>query len=110
MSTPQVLLLGGHGKVAQHLTPLLLARSWNVTSVIRNPEHEKEILQLGKGKKGKVDVLLSSLDDVKSDADAQAILDKVHPDYVVWSAGKLLIAGLGIYPQLSGMYCTCLTY
>ncbi|KAL1986817.1 hypothetical protein VTN96DRAFT_5470 [Rasamsonia emersonii] len=92
---PHVLLLGGHGKVALHLTPLLLARSWNVTSVIRNPEHEKEILQLGsghglqgKGKgKGKVEVLVSSLDDVKSDADAQAILDKVQPDYVVWSAG-----------------------
>lgn len=86
---PRVLLLGGHGKVALHLTPLLLARSWNVTSVIRNPEHEKEILQLGNGYhgKGKVDVLVFSLEDVKSDADAQAILDAVQPDYVVWAAG-----------------------
>ncbi|RAK71217.1 uncharacterized protein BO72DRAFT_392558 [Aspergillus fijiensis CBS 313.89] len=83
----QVLLLGGHGKVALHLTPLLLARSWNVTSVIRNPEHESEILALGKGAKGKLNVLLSSLDDVKSEGDAKKVLDAVDPDYVVWSAG-----------------------
>ncbi|EED20477.1 conserved hypothetical protein [Talaromyces stipitatus ATCC 10500] len=84
---PQVLLLGGHGKIALHLTPLLLARSWNVTSVIRNAEHEAEILALGKDKPGKLSVLLSSLDDVKSQADAQAVLDKVKPEYVVWAAG-----------------------
>lgn len=85
----QVLLLGGHGKVAQKLTPLLLARAWNVTSVIRNAEHENEILALGKGKgaRGKLSVLLSSLEDVKSDADAKKIIDAVSPDYVVWSAG-----------------------
>lgn len=83
----QVLLLGGHGKVALQLTPLLLARSWNVTSVIRNAEHENEILALGKGAKGKLSVLLSSLDDIKSDADAKNVLDRVSPDYVVWSAG-----------------------
>lgn len=71
------------------MTPLLLARSWNVTSVIRNAEHEVEILALGNGKPGKVSVLLSSLDDVKSQADAQAVLDKVKPDYVVWAAGEL---------------------
>lgn len=41
--------MGGHGKVSMHLTPLLLAKSWNVTSVVRNAEHEKEILELGKG-------------------------------------------------------------
>ncbi|KAK1148676.1 hypothetical protein N8T08_008561 [Aspergillus melleus] len=83
----QVLLLGGHGKVALRLTPLLLNRAWNVTSVIRNPDHESEILALGKGTKGKLNVLVSSLDDVKSDADAKKILDAVAPDYVVWSAG-----------------------
>lgn len=83
----QVLLLGGHGKVAMHLTPLLLNRAWNVTSVIRNPDHENEILALGNGRKGKLNVLVSSLDDVKTVADAQKILDTVTPDYVVWSAG-----------------------
>ncbi|KAJ5804985.1 hypothetical protein N7474_010872 [Penicillium riverlandense] len=88
----QVLLLGGHGKVALQLTPLLLNRAWHVTSVVRNPEHEKEILALGKGHKGKLDVMLSSLDQVKSASDAQKILDKVKPDYVVWSAGTLKLA------------------
>ncbi|KAE8148033.1 NAD(P)-binding protein [Aspergillus avenaceus] len=83
----QVLLLGGHGKVALHLTPLLLNRGWNVTSVIRNAEHESEILERGKGAKGSLKVLLSSLDDVKSEGDARKILDAVEPDYVVWSAG-----------------------
>ncbi|KAJ5320150.1 hypothetical protein PENANT_c025G01777 [Penicillium antarcticum] len=83
----QVLLLGGHGKVALHLTPLLLKRAWNVTSVVRNPDHESEILALGKGLKGKLNVLISSLEDVKSAADAQKIIDTVTPDYVVWSAG-----------------------
>jgi nucleoside-diphosphate-sugar epimerase len=83
-----VLLLGGHGKVALHLTPLLLNRGWSVTSVIRNPTHESEILALGKGLKGTLNVLLSSLEDVKSASDAQKIIDTVTPDYVVWSAGK----------------------
>lgn len=86
----QVLLLGGHGKVALHLTPLLLKRAWNVTSVVRNPDHESEILALGKGLKGKLNVLISSLEDVKSAGDAQKIIDTVSPDYVVWSAGKEL--------------------
>ncbi|KAL4783993.1 hypothetical protein BJX76DRAFT_348129 [Aspergillus varians] len=85
----QVLLLGGHGKIALHLTPLLLARSWNVTSVIRNPAHEAEILALANSEKakGKLNVLVSSLDDVKTEADAAKILKETDPDYVVWSAG-----------------------
>lgn len=83
----QVLLLGGHGKIAQYLTPLLLSRAWNVTSVIRNPDHEREIRALGQGKQGRLDVLLSSLDDVKTEADARGVLDRVSPDCVVWAAG-----------------------
>ncbi|KAL4888956.1 NAD(P)-binding protein [Aspergillus ambiguus] len=83
----QVLLLGGHGKIARHLTPLLLNRGWNVSSVIRNPDHEREILALGAGRKGKLNVLLASLDDVQSDAAARKIIDDVSPDYIVWSAG-----------------------
>lgn len=86
----QVLLLGGHGKVALHLTPLLLSRGWNVTSVIRNPEHENEILALGKGQKGKLDVLISSLDDVKSVEDARGLVDRVRPECVVWAAGMFI--------------------
>lgn len=92
-----VLLLGGHGRVALHLTPLLLARGWNVTSVIRNPEHENEIRALGKakeqaeGQKGKLDVLVSSLDDVKTMEDASGLVESVGPDYVVWAAGMCIL-------------------
>ena len=95
----QVLLLGGHGKVALHLTPLLLNRAWSVTSVVRNLDHEKEILALGKGRKGNLKVLISNLADVKSAADAQEILNGVMPDYVVWSAGRSRRPSLTFRPE-----------
>ena len=90
MSAPRVLLLGGHGKVSLHLTPLLLAKSWNVTSVIRDPNQKDEIMKLGQGQVGKVDVLIESLEGVKSDKDAQRVIDQVKPNYVVWSAGNVI--------------------
>lgn len=83
-----VLLIGGHGKVSQLLTPLLLARSWNVTSLIRSAEQKATIEKLGQGQPGKLSVLVSSVEDVKSEGDAKKIIDQVKPDWVVWSAGK----------------------
>ena len=83
-----VLLIGGHGKVSQLLTPLLLARSWNVTSMIRSADQKATIEKLGQGQPGKLSVLVSSVEDVKSEGDAQKILDQVKPDWVVWSAGE----------------------
>lgn len=87
MATPRVLILGGHGKIALFLQPLLLAKKWNVTSVIRNPDHEPEILALGKSQPGSIEVLTDSLDDVVEPSHAQRVLEKVKPDIVVWSAG-----------------------
>jgi nucleoside-diphosphate-sugar epimerase len=87
MST-RVLLLGGHGKISLLMTPKLLARSWQVTSVIRNPDHESELRELAKGQPGKLDVLTNSLDDVKSEQQAQSIIDSTKPDYVIFSAGR----------------------
>ncbi|KAF2157768.1 NAD(P)-binding protein [Myriangium duriaei CBS 260.36] len=87
MSSTKILLLGGHGKIALKLTPLLLARSWHVTSVIRNPDQESELQALAKNKPGKLDVLIESLDDVAAEADAAKVLDKVKPQWVVWAAG-----------------------
>ncbi|EER40265.1 NAD dependent epimerase/dehydratase [Histoplasma capsulatum H143] len=101
MSNPRVLLLGGHGKIARLLTPLLLNRSWDVTSVIRNPDHTSDILKLGQGKKGKVEVLISSLDDVKSVDDAKAIVDRAKPDYVVWAAAKHFITATFTNPSIT---------
>ncbi|KAF2268802.1 hypothetical protein CC78DRAFT_454790 [Lojkania enalia] len=85
--THNILLIGGHGKVSQLLTPLLLARSWNVTSMIRSLDQKDTIAKLGQGQPGKLDVLVSSVEDVKSEDDAKEILHQVHPDWVVWSAG-----------------------
>lgn len=82
-----ILLIGGHGKVAQLLTPLLLSRSWNVTSMIRTADQKPAIEALGKNQPGKLDVLVSSVADVKSESDAQQIIERVKPDWVVWSAG-----------------------
>jgi dTDP-4-dehydrorhamnose reductase len=83
-----ILLIGGHGKVAQLLTPLLLAKSWNVTSMIRTASQKSAIEKLGQGQPGKLNVLVSSVADVKNEGDAKSILEQVKPDWVVWSAGK----------------------
>ncbi|WQF82039.1 Putative NAD(P)-binding domain, NAD(P)-binding domain superfamily [Colletotrichum destructivum] len=82
-----VLILGGHGKVSQFLTPLLLKKSWTVTSVIRAQEQVPAIEKLGAGQAGKLNVLVRSIEDVSDQAKAQAILDEVKPDTIVWSAG-----------------------
>ncbi|KAI1127441.1 NAD dependent epimerase/dehydratase [Nemania abortiva] len=87
MAAHHVLLLGGSGKVAQLMTPMLLQRSWTVTSIIRNPDQIANLQKLGEGQSGKLNVLVRSLEDVKSDAQAKSIIDEVKPDYVVWSAG-----------------------
>ncbi|KAI0976922.1 NAD dependent epimerase/dehydratase [Xylaria arbuscula] len=87
MAAHHVLLLGGSGKIAQLLTPLLLQRSWTVTSIIRNPDQTANLQKLGENQSGKLNVLVRSLEEVKSDAQAQSIIDEVKPDYVVWSAG-----------------------
>ncbi|KAF4509181.1 hypothetical protein G6O67_005469 [Ophiocordyceps sinensis] len=85
--TTHVLILGGHGQIAQLLTPLLLRRSWTVTSLIRTPEQIPAIEKLGAGLPGKLNVLVRSLDAVDSQERAGAILDEVKPRYVAWSAG-----------------------
>ncbi|KAF7537193.1 hypothetical protein G7054_g3882 [Neopestalotiopsis clavispora] len=82
-----VLLLGGSGKIAQLLTPLLLQRSWTVTSIIRNPDQVANLQKLGENQSGKLNVLVRSLEDVKSESQAQSLIDEVKPNYVVWSAG-----------------------
>jgi len=84
---PRVLLIGGHGKVSQLMTPLLLSRSWTVTSLIRDPGQASIINALGKGQPGELEVLVRSLEDVKSKQEAQKIIEEANPDYVIWSAG-----------------------
>ncbi|KAH7367140.1 NAD dependent epimerase/dehydratase [Plectosphaerella cucumerina] len=82
-----VLLLGGHGKIAQLLTPILLARSWTVTSVIRSQEQSSTIERLAIPGKGSLRVLVRSIEEVSSQDAAKSILDEVNPDAVVFAAG-----------------------
>ncbi|KAI0142999.1 NAD(P)-binding protein [Xylariaceae sp. FL1272] len=78
------------GKVAQLLTPMLLNRSWRVTSIIRNPEQVTPLETLGAesaSRGGRLTVLVRSIDDITSETHAKAVIDEVQPDYVVWCAG-----------------------
>lgn len=87
MAPTKVLLIGGHGRTAQLLTPLLLARSWNVTSLIRTEAQRDDVLQLGKDQPERIDVLVKDLEEIKTEDDAREIIESVQPDYVVWAAG-----------------------
>ena len=100
-----VLLLGGSGKIAQLLTPLLLQRSWTVTSIIRNPDQVANLQKLGENQSGKLNVLVRSLEDVKSESQAQSLIDEVKPNYVVWSAGMLIVSTTRA-PQWEGLRLT----
>ncbi|RLK52615.1 NAD(P)H-binding protein [Microbacterium telephonicum] len=73
-----ILLIGGHGKVARLLTPLLLADGDTVTSVVRNPDHVTEIGALG-AEAVVADAETMTLDEWRG-------LVEGH-DAVVWSAG-----------------------
>lgn len=73
--------------MSQLLTPLILSRSWQLTSVIRDPAQEPAIQALGQHQPGKLDVLVSSIEDVKTQFQAQSVIDSTSPTYVVWSAG-----------------------
>jgi uncharacterized protein YbjT (DUF2867 family) len=74
----RILIIGGHGKVALLLAPLLIERGDDVTSVIRNPAHAP-------------DVAASGATPVVADVEALSV-DGLSPllaghDAVVWSAG-----------------------
>ena len=86
---PSVLLLGGAGKISLHLTPLILSRSWPLTSVIRNPAQEDTIRSAGAGQPGNCTVMVRSLDNVKSETDAREIIEKSEAECVIWSAGTI---------------------
>ena len=73
--------------MAQLLTPMLLSRAWQVTSVIRDPAQAPTITSLGQSQPGHLDVHVSSLEDVKTEAQAQSIISITSPNYIVFSAG-----------------------
>lgn len=74
----RILIVGGHGKVALLLAPVLVGRGDEVTSVIRNPDHAGEVRATG-ANPVVFDVEHESREDL-------AALIAGH-DAVVWSAG-----------------------
>ncbi|GAA4765663.1 NAD(P)H-binding protein [Microbacterium gilvum] len=74
----RILIVGGHGKVALLLAPLLAARGDEVTSVIRDPAQAADV-----DASGAVPLVL----DVEH-ADVDALAEALRgQDAVVWSAG-----------------------
>lgn len=74
----RILIVGGHGKVALLLAPLLVSRGDEVTAVIRNPAHAAEVRLTG------AEPVVFDLEH--EDRAAFARLFAGH-DAVVWSAG-----------------------
>lgn len=73
-----VIIVGGHGNVAQLATPLLIEAGHTVTSIIRNPDQEETIKDLG-AKPMNFDVETATQDDFAKAFQGQ--------DAVVWAAG-----------------------
>lgn len=74
----RILIIGGHGKVALLLAPLLVERGDTVTSVIRNPDHQADVAATG------ATPLVADIETFDTDQLANLIAGN---DAVVWSAG-----------------------
>lgn len=74
----RILIIGGHGKIALLLAPLLVARGDDVTSVIRNPAHAADVEATGATALA-ADVEKLTVDELAATLSGQ--------DAVVWSAG-----------------------
>lgn len=83
----RVLLIGGHGKISRLLTPLLLSKQWHLTSLIRSAEQSPTITSLGTNHPGQLALLVHSIEEIKTQSQAQSIIDSTTPNYIVWSAG-----------------------
>ncbi|NHI17525.1 NAD(P)H-binding protein [Microbacterium excoecariae] len=74
----RVLIIGGHGKVALRLAPLLAERGDDVASLIRNPEHVDDIAAAGSTP------IVADVEQLDTDALAELFAGY---DQIVWSAG-----------------------
>ena len=74
----RILIIGGHGKIALLLAPLLVARGDDVTSVIRNPEHAAEVAATG------ATPVVADVEALSVGALSSLLAGN---DAVVWSAG-----------------------
>ena len=74
----RIAIIGGHGKVALHLSALLTEQGHSVTSFIRNPDHAAEVAATGAS---------PSVLDVEKSTTADIAAALGNHDAVVWSAG-----------------------
>jgi uncharacterized protein YbjT (DUF2867 family) len=74
----RIVVIGGHGKVALHLTRTLTAGGNSVTSVFRNPDHTEDVTAAG------AQPVVADIET--SDTDALTQLVTAH-DAVVFAAG-----------------------
>ncbi|TDN93133.1 SDR family oxidoreductase [Microbacterium sp. BK668] len=74
----RILIIGGHGKVALLLERILAERGDTVTGVIRNPEHQQDVLDTG------AQFLLADIERFDLDQLTNLVAGN---DAVVWSAG-----------------------
>jgi hypothetical protein len=65
----------------------MVAKSWDVVSVIRDPAQKTQILRLGDGQKGKVEVLVQDLEKLEGVRGAQDLIDQARPGMVIYVAG-----------------------
>ena len=74
----RIAVIGGHGKVALHLSRILSGRGHQVSSLIRNPDHREDVAATG------AEPVVADVESL--DAAQLAELIEGH-DAVVWSAG-----------------------
>jgi len=74
----RIVIIGGHGKVALLLAPLLVARGDRVSAVIRNPAHAEDVAGTG------AEPVVADIEQL--DVPGMAAILAGH-DAVVWSAG-----------------------
>ena len=73
-----VTVIGGHGKVAQRLIPLLVEDGHDVTAWVRNPQHVQEVAESG------ARVMEADVEQLDTDELVQRLRGQ---DAVIWSAG-----------------------
>lgn len=92
MASKRVIVFGGNGGTARLMTAGMLAKGWNVTSVIRNQRQAANILKLGAGTPGNINTIVADLKDLKSVADARTLMSQSQSEIVVFAAGESILS------------------
>ncbi|WP_435203454.1 SDR family oxidoreductase [Janibacter sp. GS2] len=74
----RIVIVGGHGKIALLLAPLLAEHDHSVTALIRNPEHARDIKEVG------ASPVVADVEQLDTAGIAEVISGH---DAIVWAAG-----------------------